>query len=62
MNNSSVTEIKQNIVKKEYINFCWKDNLPIRHLLDVISSILADEYISVARQNPDVFLKPGDTK
>jgi len=62
MNTSSVTEIKQNIIEKEHVNFCWKDSLPIQHLLDVISSILAEEYIMVAKQNPDVFLKHGDSK
>ena len=33
----------------------WLDSLPIQHLLDVISSILAEEYISIAKQNPEVF-------
>jgi len=62
MNNSSVTEINHKIIKEEHFNLCWKDNPPIQHLLDVISSVLADEYITVARQNPNVFLKHGDTK
>jgi hypothetical protein len=39
------------------VNFSWKDSLAIQHLLDSISSILAEEYIALARQNPDVFLK-----
>jgi hypothetical protein len=56
MNNSSVTEIKQNIIEKEYVNFCWKGSLPIQYLLDAISSILAEEYIMIAKQNPEVFL------
>jgi len=33
----------------------WQDSLPIQHLLDVISSILAEEYIMIAKQNPKVF-------
>ena len=28
----------------------------VQRLLDVISSIIADEYIMIAKQNPDVFL------
>jgi len=40
----------------------WQDSLPIQHLLDVISSILAEEYIMIAKQSPDVFLKHGDPK
>lgn len=62
MGNWSVTEIKQNIVEKEYVNLCWKDSLPIQHLLDTISSIIAEEYIMIAKQNHDVFLKQGHTK
>jgi len=62
MSNSSVTEIKQNIVEIEHIKFCWKDSLPIQHLLDAISSILAEEYIMIAKQNSDVFHKHGDNK
>lgn len=33
----------------------WKDSLPTQRLLDVISSIIAEEYIMIAKQNPDVF-------
>jgi hypothetical protein len=33
----------------------WHDSLPIQHLLDVISFILAEEYITIAKQNPRVF-------
>jgi len=35
----------------------WKDNPSIQKLLDVIVSILAEEYIQTARQNPAVFSK-----
>jgi len=62
MANLSVTEIYQSTIKKENNNLCWKDSLPIQHLLDAISSILAEEYIMIAKQNPDVFLKHGDLK
>lgn len=37
----------------------WKDNLAVQRLLDVISSILADEYIRVAKENKEVFMDPG---
>lgn len=33
----------------------WQDNLPVQHLLDAISSIIAEEYIAIAKQNPTVF-------
>ena len=38
---------------KENLN--WKDNLSVQKLLDVIASIIADEYIQIAKQNKDVF-------
>ena len=34
----------------------------LQHLLDVISSIIAEEYIMIAKQNPEVFIKQGETK
>ena len=37
--------------------FDWKDNLSIQKLLDVIAAILSEEYISVARDNPNLFKK-----
>jgi len=40
----------------------WKDSPSIQHLIDVISSIIAEEYITVAKQNPKVFLKQGAIK
>ncbi len=33
----------------------------VQRLLDVISSIIADEYIMIAKQNPEVFRKHGVT-
>ncbi len=33
----------------------WKDSLPTQLLLNVICSILAKEYIMIAKQNPGVF-------
>ena len=35
----------------------WKDSPSIQRLLDVISSILAEEYIATAKENPEVFLQ-----
>ena len=55
MSNSSLAEIKQNIINKESTNLCWKDSPPTQRLLNAICSILAEEYIIIAKQNPDVF-------
>jgi len=39
--------------------FGWMDNPEIRKLLDVVSEIIAAEYIEVAKRNKDVFLNGG---
>ena len=41
--------------KDEQKKISWKDSPPTQRLLDVISSIIAEEYIMIAKQNPDVF-------
>jgi hypothetical protein len=40
----------------------WQDSLPVQRLLDVVSAVLAEEYISAAKQNPEVFNKQGEGK
>ena len=39
--------------KQEKLN--WQDSLPIQRLLDAISSIIAKEYSTIAKQNPTLF-------
>jgi len=40
------------------VPFCLTEANPsVLRLLDVISSILAEEYIATAKQNPEVFIK-----
>ena len=46
-------------VARNDIMFNWKDNPSIQKVLDTIASIIADEYIQIAKQNPDVFTKGG---
>jgi hypothetical protein len=41
------------------ISLNWKDNPDIQKLLDVISEIIANEYIEVAKKNIDVFSERG---
>jgi len=36
----------------------WQDSPAVKRLLDVVCSILAEEYIAVAKQNPRVFIIP----
>ncbi len=38
-------------------NDSWIDNPDIQKLLDVVSEIIANEYIEIAKKNRDVFCK-----
>ncbi len=33
----------------------WKDHPSVQRLLDTIASIITEEYIAIAKQNPEVF-------
>ena len=37
------------------IRLSWKDNPSAQKLLDVIASVLAEEYIEVAKKNNEIF-------
>ena len=41
------------------IQYDWLDNPDVQKLLDVISEIIANEYIQIAKQNKDVFSNGG---
>lgn len=56
---TSVPTVPRNDTKE---NLNWKDNLSVQKLLDVIASIIADEYIQIAKQNPDAFSNSGGPK
>jgi len=40
----------------------WIDNPCVQKLLDVMVAIIAEEYIQIAKKNPDVFSKNGGKK
>ncbi|MBX7065615.1 MAG: hypothetical protein K1X28_00150 [Parachlamydiales bacterium] len=40
-------------------NLNFSANPASKRLLDVIVSILADEYIQIAKENPEIFLEEG---
>ncbi len=40
----------------------WVDNPSVQRLLDVVVSIIAEEYIQIAKQNPDLFSDNGGKK
>ena len=41
------------------ISLNWVDSPSVQKLLDVVASIIAEEYIQIAKQNPDVFSDNG---
>ena len=46
---------KESQVKAPEESFIWRENSAVQKLLDVVTSIMAEEYIQVAKQNSDVF-------
>jgi hypothetical protein len=36
-------------------SLAWKENVDIQRFLDVVVSIIADEYTRIAKQNPEIF-------
>ncbi len=62
MQNVVVEKISKDCQRKiQQKNFAWVDNPDVQTLLDVISSIIADEYIEIAQRNPDVFSSGSGT-
>lgn len=60
MNKLAVAQIEKNIkAEVEQISLTWSNSPSVQKLLDVVCSIIADEYIEVAKQNPDVFKNGG---
>ena len=60
MNNLLAEQTKK--TKIEQVSLNWFDNPSIQKLLDVVASIIADEYIQIAKQNPEVFSNNGGQK
>lgn len=63
MNKLAVAQDKRELQTKiQQESFAWNDNPSVQKLLDVISSIIADEYIQIAKQNPETFSNKGGSK
>lgn len=63
MNNLDLTKHeKDNEEINQTISLTWIENPEVQNLLDVLVSIIAEEYIEIARQNPEIFSKKGDFK
>lgn len=62
MQNVVVEKIAKDCQRKiQQRNFAWADNPDVQTLLDAISSIIADEYIEIAKRNLDVFSSGSGT-
>ena len=57
MSNLNLIQNKEKVIQKKVVSFNWQDSSSVQKLLDVITSIIAEEYITVAKQNPAVFSK-----
>jgi len=44
------------------MSFVWVDNASVQKLLDVVVSIISEEYIQIAKKNPDIFSDNGGKK
>ena len=60
MKNSTVAQIDKTKVKK--IGLTWTSNPFVQKLLDVIAIIIAEEYIRIAKENPELFKEIGSQK
>ena len=50
-------EIENSLSDEAFISLDFKENPAAKKLLDVIVSVLAEEYIQTAKENPEIFSK-----
>ena len=55
-------QVKENSKTTQPISLSWMDNPSVQKLLDVLVSIIAEEYIQIAKQNPEIFSDNGGKK
>jgi len=58
----AIAQVKKNSKTTQPISLSWMDNPSVQKLLDVVVSIIAEEYIQIAKQNPDLFSDNGGKK
>ncbi len=58
----AIAQAKENSKTTQSISLNWIDNLSVQKLLDVVVAIIAEEYIQIAKQNPDSFSDNGGKK
>lgn len=61
MNNLIITKVEKDIKQNtQPVNLNWEENPSVQKLLNVVVSIIAEEYIQIAKQNQDVFSNEGE--
>ena len=60
METAQAEKNSEKIVQPTSLN--WSDSPSVQKLLDVVVSIIAEEYIQIAKQNPDLFSDNGGNK
>jgi len=58
----ALAEVKENTKTPQPISLNWQDSPSVQKLLDVVISIIAEEYIQIAKQNPEIFSDNGGKK
>jgi len=63
MNNLGTGRTEKNTEEtNRTISLSWIDNHEVQEFLDVAISIIAEEYIEIAKQNSNIFSNKGDFK
>ena len=57
-----IAQTKKNSEISRLSSVSWMDNPSVQRLLDVVVSIIAEEYIQIAKQNPEIFSNNGGRK
>lgn len=52
-----VIKATSDLPKETSPSLSWKENPAAKKMLDVLVSILKEEYIKVAKENPEIFSK-----
>lgn len=59
MSASTTAQIEKNPEIERPLSLNWTDSPAVQKLLDAIISIMAEEYVEIAKQNPNIFTKGG---
>ena len=63
MNNLIITKVEKDVKQNtQPVSLNWEENPSVQKLLDVVVSIIAEEYIQIAKQNQDVFSNEEEGK